>query len=80
MRKSAGFEIEERIVTYVVPAKAGTSPPSLPDALTAQEAYIRQETLSDALHAATPPPGAYTEEHDIDGATLTVGVVRTERS
>ncbi len=83
MRKSAGFEIEERIVTYVVPAppsvvpaKAGTSPPSLPDALTAQEAYIRQETLSDALHAAIPPPGTYTEEHDIDGATLTVGVAR----
>ena len=148
MRKSAGFEIEERIVTYVspsplspavIPAEAGISqptgegmgqgarlplpargegwgegtgqgdspsppgrgargegtavrPPSpsgrgaggeggpLPLALAAQEAYIRQETLSDALHAATPPSGAYTEDHEIDGATLTVGVARVERS
>ena len=139
MRKAAGFAIEDRIVTYVVPAKAGTSqpkseegegtavrppsplgrgvggegtavrpplptrgegwgegtaarPPSppgrgaggegvpLPDALAAQDTYIRQETLSDALHAAAPPPGAYTEEHEIDGATLTVGVVRLNRS
>ena len=167
MRKAAGFEIEERIITYVIPAEAGISqpireegagrgarPPSpsstavipasppvipasppvipasfppvipveagisqptgegtavrpplptrgegwgegtgrgeagtvdeegqseapaLPPALASQEAYIRQETLSDALHAAPPPPGAYTEEHEIDGATLTVGVVR----
>ena len=101
MRKSAGFAIEDRIVTYVVPAppsvvpappsvvpappsvvpaKAGTSPPSLPASLAAQEAYIRQETLSDALHASTPPSGAYTEEHEIDGATLTVGVARVVRS
>ncbi|MCY4449473.1 MAG: DUF5915 domain-containing protein [Chloroflexi bacterium] len=86
MRKSAGFEIEERIVTYILPSplrgegqgEGETS--ALPASLTAQEAYIRQETLSDALHAATPPDGAYTEEHDIDGATLTVGVARTERS
>ena len=49
-------------------------------ALAAQEAYIRQETLSDAFHAATPPAGVYTEEHEIDGATLTVGVARMERS
>ena len=80
MRKAAGFEIEDRIITYVVPAQAGTSPHPLPPALAAQDAYIRQETLSDAFHAAAPPPGAYTEQHDIDGATLTVGVARTERS
>ena len=71
MRKAAGFEIEDRIVTYVTP---------LTDALAAQEAYVRQETLSDALHAAAPPSGAYAEEHEIDGATLTVGVARAERS
>ncbi|MCY4581677.1 MAG: DUF5915 domain-containing protein, partial [Chloroflexi bacterium] len=71
MRKAAGFEIEDRIVTYVTP---------LVDALAAQDAYIRQETLSDMLHAVAPPDGAYTEEHEIDGATLTVGVARGERS
>ena len=121
MRKAAGFEIEERIVTYVLssPSGEGTAvrpplptrgegwgegtaarPPlptrgegwgegtglregetsALPPALAAQDAYIRQETLSDALHAGPPPPGAYTEEHEIDGATLTVGVARLERS
>ena len=126
MRKAAGFEIEERIVTYVLSSPSGegtavrpplptrgegwgegtavrpplptrgegwgegtgrgeagtvdeegqSEAPALPPALASQEAYIRQETLSDALHAAPPPPGAYTEEHEIDGATLTVGVVR----
>ena len=87
MRKAAGFAIEDRIVTYVVPAppsvipaKAGTSPLSLPGALSSQETYIRQETLSDALHPSAPPPSAYTEEHEIDGATLTVGVMRTQRN
>jgi isoleucyl-tRNA synthetase len=86
MRKAAGFEIEDRIVTWY-----STSPlreegrgegetSTLTDALAAQEAYIRQETLSDALHAAAPPSGAYTEEHEVDGTTLTVGVARTERS
>ena len=82
MRKSAGFEIEERIVTYISSPDAQRPLPqgggaSLPPALAAQESYIRQETLSDALHAAPPPPHAYTEEHEIDGATLTVGVTRT---
>ena len=67
MRKAAGFEIEERIVLYVAP---------LPDALAAQSTYIRQETLSDAVHAAAPPSAAYVETHPIDGATLTVGVTR----
>ncbi len=87
MRKSAGFEIEERIVTYVTPKddryhllSSSMPDPSLLFVLISQETYIRQETLSDALHAAAPPPGAYTEEHEIDGATLTVGVARTERS
>ena len=101
MRKAAGFEIEDRILIYVIPAKAGiqraaqpaaqggglpTLPrrgegetSALPDALAGQEAYIRQETLSDALHADAPPDGAYTEEHEIDGATLTVGVARAEK-
>ena len=71
MRKAAGFEIEDRIIIHISP---------LPLSLSSQHAYIRQETLSDALHAAAPPPGAYTEEHEIDGATLLVGVARAERS
>ena len=87
MRKAAGFEIEDRIVTYVLPKddryhllRSSMPDPSLLFVLISQEMYIRQETLSDALLATAPPDGTYTEEHEIDGATLTVGVARAERS
>ena len=72
MRKTAGLEIEDHILTYVVSgAHEATA-----SALAAHDAYIRQETLSEALYAESPPAGAYVEEHDIDGAKLTVGVVK----
>ncbi len=87
MRKSAGFAIEDRIVTYVTPKddryhllSSSMPDPSLLFVLISQETYIRQETLSDTLLAAAPPDGAYTAEHEIDGATFTVGVVRLNRS
>ena len=72
MRKTAGLEIEDHILTYVVSgAHEATA-----SALAAHDAYIRQETLSETLYAESPPAGAYVEEHDIDGAKLTVGVVK----
>ena len=72
MRKTAGLEIEDHILTYV----GGGVHEGTASALAAHDAYIRQETLSEALYAESPPAGAYVEEHDIDGAKLTVGVVK----
>ena len=46
-------------------------------ALRSQEAYIRQETLSVELRVgAPPPPGAYAEEREADGAALLIAVAR----
>ena len=47
------------------------------DALRSQEDYVRRETLSVELRIGEPPPpGAYAEEREADGATLLVGIAR----
>ena len=38
--------------------------------------YIRAETLADDLVLEAPPASAHTEALDLDGQTITVGVVR----
>ena len=81
MRKAAGFEIEDRIVTYVAGSGAdGGSAEETLAALAAQEDYVRQETLSGELRIGEPPPSAaHAEEREMDGATLIVGVARPRR-
>jgi len=71
VRKAAGLEIEDRIVAYVGGADAAVT-----GALGTHDAYVRQETLSEALHLEAPPAGAYTEEQDVEGVKLTLGVVK----
>ena len=47
------------------------------DALRSQEDYVRRETLSVELRIGEPPPpGAYAEEREADGAALLVGIAR----
>jgi len=70
MRKSAGFDIADHIVTYYQgDGKAD-------EVVSAHRDYVMQETLSRDLANAAPPDGAYIEEHDLDGVKLTVGVKR----
>ena len=82
MRKAAGFEIEDRIVTSVsaaggVSAADGGSADEALRALAAQEGYVRRETLSEELRIGEPPPpAAHVEEHTLEGAALVVGVAR----
>jgi hypothetical protein len=38
--------------------------------------YIKQETLSRELTENVPPDGAYVEEYEIEGNTLTLAVKR----
>ena len=71
MRKAAGFDIEDRILTYVPDAGS-----RLADVLRTHAAYFEQETLSRPVRPDSPPPGAYVEEQDIEGEKLTIGVVR----
>ena len=68
MRKEAGFEIADYIVTcYQADA-------SLRKAIESQSAYIRQETLSRELLDQPPAEGAFSQKVRIEGRDLTLGV------
>ncbi len=70
MRRAAGFDIADRIVT----SYAGGG--DVAQAFIEHAGYIRQETLSQRLVAGPPPDGAHTETHRVDGAEVVLGVVR----
>jgi len=69
MRKSAGFEITDTIVTYYV------GPSEVEEVMHDFADYIRQETLSRDLIEGQPTEG-YTETQRIDGKEATLTVVR----
>ncbi len=70
MRKAAGFEITDNIVSYL---EGG---PGLREALEAHGTYVRQETLSRELHLEAAPVGAHAQTVEIEGESVTLGVVR----
>ena len=57
MRRDAGFNIADRIVTY------GLADGPLSDALLTWRDYVKAETLSIDLVAGAPPSETYSEEH-----------------
>ncbi|MCH8849188.1 MAG: isoleucine--tRNA ligase, partial [Chloroflexi bacterium] len=71
MRRAAGFAIEDRIVIYVEGATA-----ELAAVLATHDAYVRAETLSQAVRSGPAPAGAHIERHDVEGVQLTLGVER----
>jgi isoleucyl-tRNA synthetase len=70
LRRSAGFDIADYIVTYY---RGG---PDLEAVLSTHGEYVRQETLSVRLVNDGPAPDAYSETHEIDGLPITLGVLR----
>ena len=68
MRRSAGFEIADHIVTYY------QTTPQIQKAIESLSSYIKQETLSRELISSVPDEAAHTEKHRIDGQPLTLGV------
>jgi isoleucyl-tRNA synthetase len=68
MRKSAGFDVSDRVVTTY---SAG---PKLAKAITQFADLIKSETLTVDLKETKKPEGSKVEEHEFDGETLTVGV------
>ncbi len=68
MRKSAGFDISDRIRI----AHDGDAEVARVLASPQWRDYVAQETLADAIVAGTH--GAYSEEHDIDGRKVTLSV------
>ena len=70
MRKDAGFNIEDRIITYSL------AEGDLTEAIATWAEYIKAETLSLDLVTAAAPPESYSETHTIEGMTVTLGVQR----
>ncbi len=68
LRKTAGFEISDHIVTYL----EGNG--RIPSIISTHGEYIRQETLSRELLCASAPPGATGEELEFDGRRLKLSV------
>jgi isoleucyl-tRNA synthetase len=70
MRRSAGFDITDHIVTYY------QASPRLDDVMSAHGDYIREETLSREVVTDQPPQDAYSETHKINDVQATLGVKR----
>ncbi|MPZ22189.1 MAG: isoleucine--tRNA ligase [Dehalococcoidia bacterium] len=70
LRKSAGFDIADRIVTYV------EAPEQVVEVVRRHDAYVRQETLSEDVRFGPPEDGAHVEAQDVDGHRVTLGVRR----
>ncbi len=70
MRRSAGFEIADRIVTSC------TGDERIARVIRQHAGYIQQETLSLELVHGEPPADAYAEEQKVDGVAVKLGVRR----
>ncbi|MBI2858956.1 MAG: isoleucine--tRNA ligase, partial [Chloroflexi bacterium] len=72
MRRSAGFDIADHIVTYYQGSDY------VRQVMTGFASYIRQETLSDDLVAGPASDGAYIESARLNGQDISLGVKRSE--
>jgi isoleucyl-tRNA synthetase len=70
MRKSADFNIEDRITTYYI------AEGRLEGVIQNWAGYIQAETLSTNLVAGPPPEGAFVEIQDVDDEAVTIGLER----
>ncbi|MCL2150249.1 MAG: isoleucine--tRNA ligase [Dehalococcoidia bacterium] len=70
MRKSAGFDIADRIATYYQGDRYAL------EVFANFADYIRRETLSECLEDASAPESAYREEFKLDGHLVSLGVSR----
>ncbi len=70
MRRSAGFDIADRIVTYY------QSDADIRQVMEDFGDYIKQETLSLKLVEGVPPEGVFTESHTLGGCEVLLGVKR----
>ncbi len=70
LRKAAGLDISDRIVTYY------DGWPELREALSRHADYICQETLSLELVEGPPPADAYAQEQTVDGHRVLLAVRR----
>jgi isoleucyl-tRNA synthetase len=70
MRRSAGFDIADHIVTFY------QGDDYIKKVMSNFADYIKQETLSRELVDGAPAEGAFTESHKLSGHEITLGVKR----
>jgi isoleucyl-tRNA synthetase len=70
MRRSAGFDIADRIEMYL------TGDADLDELVATHGDYIRQETLSRAITKEAAPEHAFSESHRLNGREAQIGLVR----
>jgi isoleucyl-tRNA synthetase len=70
LRKSAGFEISDRVFTYY------TATPGLAEAIAVHGDYLKGETLSLELVNGPAPEGAAVQDDTFDGEQVKLGLVR----
>ncbi|MBE0430375.1 MAG: isoleucine--tRNA ligase [Dehalococcoidia bacterium] len=73
MRRSAGFDITDHIITY-----CQTDEPVVRQVIDAFAGYIKQETLSQELTDGPPPEDAYREKHRIGSSEVSLAVMRAK--
>jgi isoleucyl-tRNA synthetase len=77
MRKSAGFDVSDRITTYVtVEGPEDEDRRRAEGALESFRDYIAAETLSSSLVVGEPADGAYRQDEKVGNATLHLAVKR----
>jgi isoleucyl-tRNA synthetase len=74
LRKTGGFEISDRIVTYY------TASPKLAQAFAAYAQYLKDETLSVKLVEGPAPEGAALADDEFDGEKLALGLVKSVKA
>lgn len=71
MRKSAGYDIADRIITYY------QGDDYVAQVFTSFDGYIRHETLSERLMAIPVPGESYREEFKLEGRPVSLGITRS---
>jgi isoleucyl-tRNA synthetase len=72
-RKNANFNIADRIETYY---ETGSK---LAVVFETWGDYIAEETLTTVLHRSKPPEAAYTEQFELAGEQLLIGLIRRQK-
>jgi isoleucyl-tRNA synthetase len=77
MRKSAGFDVSDRITTwYALDGDAGQGSELVRGALATFRDYIASETLSKEVREGAPGDGAFTQEEKLGSTTIRLAVQR----
>jgi isoleucyl-tRNA synthetase len=77
MRKAAGFDISDRIVTYYNVPADGADSAQVQGALANYGDYIRAETLSTRLVEGAGPENAYSQTEKVGPSDVTLAVEKT---